>query len=97
LIVIDCRKLDNQTKVQLNIFFMIYKYDARKDKCPLPLVKMRFMLKKLRDNDTCIILIADQGSKSDIPKYLSTKGYQYTQQQLEDSIVEFHIKTGKLL
>jgi tRNA 2-thiouridine synthesizing protein A len=97
LIVIDCRKLDNQTKALLNIFFMIYKYDASKDQCPLPLVNMRIMLQKLRNNDTCIIRIADQGSKSDIPKYLSTKGYQYTQQQLEDSIVELHIKTGKLL
>ena len=97
MIVIDCRKLDNQTKALLNIFFMIYEYDASKDKCPLPLVKMRMMLKKLRDDDSCVIRISDQGSKSDIPKYLSAKGYQYTQQRLENSIVEFHIKTGKLL
>jgi tRNA 2-thiouridine synthesizing protein A len=76
---------------------MIYQYDASKDKCPLPLVKMRVLLKKLQSDDTCIIRLADQGSKSDIPKYLATKGYQYTQQQLDNSIVEFHIKTGKLL
>ncbi|MEW6992026.1 sulfurtransferase TusA family protein [Colwelliaceae bacterium 6441] len=76
---------------------MIYEYDGSKEKCPLPLVKMRLMLKKLKDSDTCIIRIGDHGSKSDIPKYLSSKGYHYTQQQLESSIVEFHIKTGKLL
>ena len=97
MIVIDCRKLDNQTKALLNIFFMIYEYDARKDKCPLPLVKMRVMLKKLQKNDSCVIRIADQGSKSDIPKYLRIKGYEFTQHQLEHSIIEFHIKTGKLL
>ncbi|GAA6204484.1 MULTISPECIES: sulfurtransferase TusA family protein [Thalassotalea] len=76
---------------------MIYQYDASKDKCPLPLVKMRVLLKKLQAQDTCIIRLADLGSKSDIPKYLTAKGYQYTQQQLDNSIVEFHIKTGKLL
>lgn len=76
---------------------MIYEYDATNDKCPLPLVKMRIMLKKLTHNDCCIIKITDQGSKSDIPNYLQTKGYQYTQQQLGSSIVEFHITTGKLL
>ena len=97
MIVIDCRKLDNQTKALLNLLFMIYEYDASKDKCPLPLVKMRILLKKLQVNDTCIIRITDQGSKSDIPKYLSAKGYQYTQQRVENSIVEFHITTGKLL
>lgn len=76
---------------------MIYEYDASNDKCPLPLVKMRIMLKKLNHGDSCIIKISDKGSKSDIPNYLTTRGYQYTQQQLESSIVEFHITTGKLL
>ena len=76
---------------------MNYEYDASKEKCPLPLVKMRIILKKLKQNDIFVIRIADHGSKSDIPKYLTSKGFQYTQQQLSHSIVELHIKTGKLL
>ncbi|MCO4798048.1 MAG: sulfurtransferase TusA family protein [Colwelliaceae bacterium] len=76
---------------------MIYKYDASNEQCPLPLVKMRLTLKKLKDNDSYFIRIADNGSKSDIPNYLTNKGYQYTQQQLDNSIVELHIKIGKLL
>lgn len=75
---------------------MIYEYDASKDKCPLPLVKMRVLLKKLQSNDSCIIRIADNGSKVDIPKYLENKGYQFSQHNICQSIVELHIKTGKL-
>lgn len=75
---------------------MIYEYDASKDKCPLPLVKMRVLLKKLQSNDSCIIRIADRGSKVDIPKYLKQKGYQFSQHHICQSIVELHIKTGTL-
>ncbi len=71
---------------------MIYQYDATKDKCPLPLVKMRLMLKKMTDEDSCIISIADEGSKSDIPKYLQEKGFQYSVRQLPSSVIELHIK-----
>jgi len=73
---------------------MIYEYDASKDKCPLPLVNMRLMLKELNDGDTLILRIADKGSLSDIPKYLKTQGYQYSQSEIDCSIVELNIKTG---
>lgn len=76
---------------------MIIEYDASKEKCPLPLVKMRLMLKKLQINDSCVIKIADEGSKTDIPKYLNSKGYQFTQHSINSSVVELRIKTGKLI
>ncbi|GLX80109.1 transcriptional regulator [Thalassotalea insulae] len=73
---------------------MIYKYDATMDKCPLPLVKMRLILKKMTQIDRCIIRIADKGSKTDIPKYLQEKGFQYTMAQLDSSVLELTITTG---
>lgn len=76
---------------------MIFEYDASEDKCPLPLVKMRVLLNKMKDNDVCIIKVADSGSKSDIPKYLTDKGYVFCQRQISTTLVELHIKTGKLL
>ena len=74
---------------------MIYEYDASKDKCPLPLVKMRMMLKSLKPDDVVVIRIADKGSKSDIPHYLTQYGYQFTQLLINKSIIEFRINTGK--
>ena len=74
---------------------MIYEYDATNDKCPLPLVKMRVILNKMTQADCCVLRIADAGSKSDIPRYLQDKGFQYLKFQLDTQVVELRITTGK--
>ncbi len=53
---------------------MIHKYDGCTDKCPLPLVKTRVILKKMQPNDICLIKLTDKGSMKNIPNYL-TKYY----------------------
>ncbi len=70
---------------------MIYEYDATQDKCPLPLVKLRVVLKKMAEKDSCIIRLADNGSKSDIPKLLDKQQYPYTAKQLDGNVLELHI------
>ena len=70
---------------------MLYEYDATKDKCPLPLVKLRLLLKKMRINDTCLIRITDQGSKNDIPNLLNKKGFKFKEQNIDNDIVELLI------
>ncbi len=57
---------------------MIFQYDATEEKCPLPLVKLRVMLKKMQSGDECHLTIKDSGSKSDIPKLLDKLNYHYT-------------------
>ncbi len=51
--------------------FMIHKYDGCADKCPLPLVKTRVILKKMQPNDVCLIKLTDKGSMKNIPNYLN--------------------------
>ncbi|MBB6542487.1 hypothetical protein HNQ55_000976 [Thalassotalea piscium] len=36
--------------------------------------------------------ISDKGSLTDIPNYLTQKGYHFSQQQLSNSVIELHIK-----
>jgi len=79
----------------LNSNLMLYEYNAIREKCPLPLVKLRLILKKMKKADVCLIQIADSGSKKDIPALLDKLGYIFSEQQLDDVIVELHIKTGK--
>ncbi|WP_206486373.1 sulfurtransferase TusA family protein [Thalassotalea sp. G2M2-11] len=74
---------------------MIYEYDATGDKCPLPLVKMRLILKKMTTLDSFVLRIADKGSKSDIPKYLQDKGFQYSIANITAQVQELVITTGK--
>lgn len=71
---------------------MLHKYDATNEKCPLPLVKMRLILKKMKANDKCSIRIADKGSKNDIPKYLVKVGYPFSSTIFDMGIVELLIE-----
>ncbi|OUR80673.1 hypothetical protein A9Q75_10065 [Colwellia psychrerythraea] len=71
---------------------MIYKYDGRGEKCPVPLVKLRLLLKKMQDGDQCIITIDDIGSINDIPKLLDKQGYSYQKQSNDIGIVEISIE-----
>jgi tRNA 2-thiouridine synthesizing protein A len=74
---------------------MIYKYDGRGKKCPVPLVNLRLLLKKMHDGDQCIITIDDIGSIGDIPKLLDKQGYCYLEHVIDNGIVEIKINALK--
>ncbi|NQZ89200.1 MAG: sulfurtransferase TusA family protein [Colwellia sp.] len=75
---------------------MIYEYDARSEKCPVPLVQLRLLLKKMSDSDFCLLKISDQGSIQDIPKLLTKQGYTYKQSWLEKNTLELFIHKANL-
>jgi TusA-related sulfurtransferase len=66
---------------------MIFEYDASGEKCPLPLVNLRLLLKKMQQGDVCILTITDKGSIEDIPKLLSKLGYRYNQSLIDNGRV----------
>jgi len=70
---------------------MLYEYDARQDKCPLPLVKTRVLLKKMQEGDSCSVKICDQGSIRDIPNLLIKQGYRFSQKKIDCNTVELLI------
>jgi tRNA 2-thiouridine synthesizing protein A len=72
----------------LKYFIMLYEYDGTEEKCPLPLVKMRVILKKMQFGDTLTIKISDKGSMKDIPKLLTKQGYSFSQRYLNESTVK---------
>ena len=73
------------------MYFMIYEYDARSETCPVPLVQLRLLLKKMSNTDFCLLKISDQGSIKDIPKLLTKHGYVYKQSWLEKNTLELFI------
>jgi len=75
---------------------MIFQYDASKEKCPLPLVNLRLILKKMQQDDSCILKISDKGSVANIPKLLKTLGFYYHQSFIEDNIVKITISNKKI-
>ncbi|MBA6297146.1 sulfurtransferase TusA family protein [Colwellia sp. MB02u-9] len=74
---------------------MIYEYDATQDKCPVPLVNLRLLLRKLTPIDRCLIRIYDNGSKKDIPKLLTKQGFYFEQRNIDKYIVELIIRMEK--
>jgi len=70
---------------------MIYEYDASTEKCPIPLVKLRLILKKMSTDDCCLFKISDSGSLTDIPKLLTKKGYNYKKNWLNNKVLELSI------
>jgi TusA-related sulfurtransferase len=72
---------------------MIYKYDGRGEKCPVPLVNLRLLLKKMLVGDLCIITIDDRGSINDIPTLLDKQGYHYQRYIDDNGVVEISINT----
>ena len=93
MIVINCRKIDNQTKAIFKVFLMLYEYDATAEKCPLPLVKMRVILKKMQHGDTCMMQMSDKGSIRDIPKLLKKQGYQFTEHYINEQVLQIFIES----
>ena len=80
---------------------MIYKYDGTEEKCPLPLVKMRVILKKMHYGDTFTLKICDKGSIKDIPKLLTSQGYIFSQcyinkDKTKAPILQLHIRLKSL-
>lgn len=72
---------------------MIFEYDASDEKCPLPLVNLRLLLKKQLKGDLCIFTIADKGSIEDIPKLLNKLGYRYNQSLIDNGRVKITISS----
>ena len=79
----------------MHSLFMIYEYDATKDKCPVPLVNLRLILRKLTPTDSCLIRIYDNGSKKDIPKLLLKQGFYFEERIVDNCIVELLIRMEK--
>ncbi len=71
---------------------MLYEYDACHEKCPLPLVKMRVILKKMQTGDVCKIRIYDKGSKKNIINYLEKFSWAFNKQKIDDNILEIKIE-----
>ncbi len=75
---------------------MIYEYDGTQEKCPVPLVNMRLILKKMHNGDQCLIRLKDPSSIKDISALLTKQVYPYSQREIDSGIVEICITNKKI-
>ncbi|QBY05614.1 sulfurtransferase TusA family protein [Thalassotalea sp. HSM 43] len=66
-------------------------YDGRNDKCPLPLVTTKLLLKKLASGEKAVVHLKDPGSLADIPAWLQTQRVRICQKTNADASVTLTI------
>ncbi|MDN3653030.1 sulfurtransferase TusA family protein [Thalassotalea ponticola] len=66
-------------------------YDGRADKCPLPLVKTKVLLKQLTCDGQLVVHLKDAGSLRDIPAWLATQCVRVEQITRQDNSVTLTI------
>ncbi|NTS75973.1 sulfurtransferase TusA family protein [Catenovulum sp. SM1970] len=66
--------------------------DATSLKCPMPLLKLKLLLKKCELCDTIELLVADNASVKDIPAWAEKKGYLVQCNKINNHVVSIMIK-----
>ncbi|MAF16872.1 MAG: preprotein translocase subunit TatB [Marinomonas sp.] len=60
--------------------------DAKEERCPMPLLKLKLALAKMSEGETICVYATDSGSLRDIPHFLSLVGLPLLQQgELEET------------
>lgn len=68
--------------------------DCRGLSCPMPLLKVKKALKKLKAGQVLEILGTDPGSKKDIPDYAKKQGDEFLGMKDESGYTIFLVKKG---
>ncbi|GAB1404416.1 MAG: sulfurtransferase TusA family protein [Lentimicrobiaceae bacterium] len=66
--------------------------DARGTACPGPLLEAKKAIGTIKSGDIMEILSADEGTKSDIPKWCSKQGHEYLGAVEEDGFFKVYMK-----
>lgn len=66
--------------------------DAREDRCPMPLLKAKMALSKMKTGESLSIATCDSGSLKDIPQYVDLVGYSLLSTNDNDNTYTFVIQ-----
>ncbi|MFD1384015.1 sulfurtransferase TusA family protein [Rhodanobacter aciditrophus] len=70
--------------------------DAREERCPMPLLKMKLALAKMTVGECVCVFATDEGSKKDIPHYLEMVGMSLVDTgETDDSGFYFVVRKGE--
>ena len=70
------------------------KVDARGTSCPGPLLAAKKEIANITSGQVMEVLSADEGTKSDIPKWATKKGHEYLGVVEEDGYFRIYLKKG---
>lgn len=70
--------------------------DAKDDRCPMPLLKLKMALAKMSESDTVCVYACDDGSLRDIPHFLNLVGLPLLEQGEHDGVFYFVTRKQEL-
>jgi tRNA 2-thiouridine synthesizing protein A len=68
--------------------------DCKGLSCPMPIIKMKAELKKMKSGQILLTLGTDPGTKNDIPGMCKKEGHELIGIDEEGGIIKFYIKKG---
>lgn len=72
-----------------------FQLDARRQLCPMPVIKTQDMVKTLSAGDRLAVTCTDPGARNDIPAWCRINGHLVTAiEETEDEII-VHIEVGE--
>ena len=72
-------------------------YDGRLEKCPVPLIKTKLLLKQLSAGQSLTLLLTDPGSIQDIPRLLTKLNIPFKQTSLVEQTIKITITKEQIL
>ena len=69
--------------------------DAKGLSCPMPLLKTKKFINKIKPGEVLEVLGTDPGSKNDMPGWCERAGHEPLAKEDEGSFFRFYIRRGK--
>ena len=69
--------------------------DLTSYQCPMPLIKIKLLIKNMAKDDCLHVLLFDSGSRQDVPVFLKKKGYQVETEHKNDGTLSLLIRLAK--
>ncbi len=70
------------------------KLDCKGLSCPMPIIKLSKVIKKMQSGQILEMIGTDPGSKTDVPAWCGKTGNEFLEQKEEDGAFVFYIKKG---
>lgn len=68
--------------------------DLTRWRCPEPLIQLKLWLRQAQTGQSLCIMLADSGSRRDIPTYLQRQGHRIVAQQESEARLALQVVVG---
>ncbi len=82
----------SDTKIAPDGLQVAHTLDAKGLSCPMPLLRTKKEIEKIKSGEILEILGTDPGSRNDIPGWCSRAGHEYLGEKEDSGFIRFYVK-----